>query len=150
MVGLWNFGVCFIFRFTAKRYQTDSKKVNRKVFLFEQNAKNPISEDEVVVNETNIADIPKVVGNYKLISVYQKFYDFLDDHGYTRILVSDQQQIDYMINFLNIGNNEILSVNEKLAEVAKDAKVTVKFVEFKPILNMYGAMHCITQVSRVN
>ena len=125
------------------------KKVNRKVFLFEQNAKNPISEDEVVVNETNIADIPKVVGNYKLISVYQKFYDFLDDHGYTRILVSDQQQIDYMINFLNIGNNEILSVNEKLGEVAKDANVKVKFVEFRPILNMYGAMHCITQVSRV-
>ena len=126
------------------------KKVNRKVFLYEQNAANPIPENETEVNETDITDIPKVMGNYSLISVYPKFYDFLDDNGYTRILVSDQQQIDYMINFLNIGNNEILSVNEKLAEVAKDAKVDVKFVEFRPILNMYGAMHCITQVSRVD
>ena len=104
---------------------------------------------KIEANGTNLIGIPKIVGDYKLISVYPKFYDFLDDHGYTRILVSDQQQIDYMINFLNIGNNEILSVNEKLGEVAKDANVNVKFIEFRPILNMYGAMHCITQVSRV-
>ena len=104
---------------------------------------------KIEANGTNLIGIPKIVGDYKLISVYPKFYDFLDDHGYTRILVSDQQQIDYMINFLNIGNNEILSVNDKLGEVAKDANVNVKFIEFRPILNMYGAMHCITQVSRV-
>ena len=125
------------------------KKINRKVFLYEENANNPISENEIEVNGTNISDIPKIVGNYKLISVYQKFYDFLTDNGYEMIKVSDAQQIDYMINFLNIGNNEIISVNKDLINVAKPSGVNVKFIEFRPILNMYGAMHCITQVSRV-
>ena len=125
------------------------KKINRKVFLYEENANNPINENEIEVNGTNISDIPKIVGNYKLISVYQKFYDFLTDNGYEMIKVSDAQQIDYMINFLNIGNNEIISVNKDLINVAKPSGVNVKFIEFRPILNMYGAMHCITQVSRV-
>ena len=65
------------------------------------------------------------------------------------IIVSDKQQIDYMINFLIIGINEIISVNKDLENVAKPSGVNVKFIEFRPILNMYGAMHCITQVSRV-
>ena len=125
------------------------KKVNRKVFLYEENANNKISESEIEANGTNITDIPKVVGNYKLISVYPNFYDFLTDNGYEMIKVSDKQQIDYMINFLNIGNNEIISVNKDLENVAKPSGVNVKFIEFRPILNMYGAMHCITQVSRV-
>ena len=125
------------------------KKVNRKVFLYEENANNQISESEIEANGTNITDIPKVVGNYKLINVYPNFYDFLTDNGYEMIKVSDKQQIDYMINFLNIGNNEIISVNKDLENVAKPSGVNVKFIEFRPILNMYGAMHCITQVSRV-
>ena len=126
-----------------------NKKVNRKVFLYEENANNPINESEIEAIGTNITDIPKVVGNYKLISVYQKFYDFLTDNGYEMIKVSDEQQINYMINFLNIGNNEIISVNKDLENVAQPAGVNIKFIEFRPILNMYGAMHCITQVSRV-
>ena len=53
-----------------------------------------------------------------------------------------------MINFLNIGNNEIISVNKdlKMFETKTDTKII--HLDFKPILNMYGAMHCITQVSR--
>ena len=55
-----------------------------------------------------------------------------------------------MINFLNIGNNTIISVNKELEKVAKKSGVNVIYMDFKPILNMYGAMHCITQVSRVD
>lgn len=46
-----------------------------------------------------------------------------------------------MINFLNIGNNTIISVHKdlgkKLKEHGFDGKV--EFVEYKGILKMYGA-----------
>ena len=53
-----------------------------------------------------------------------------------------------MINFLNIGNNTVLSVNPFFKELVKETGVTVEYIEFKAVMNMYGAMHCITQVSR--
>ena len=55
-----------------------------------------------------------------------------------------------MINFLNLGNNSIISVNKDLKRVAKGTNTNIIYLEFKPILNMYGAIHCITQVSRVD
>ena len=124
------------------------KKIGRKVFLYDNQAEKSIN-----INESNIANdtnIPEECGNYKLVKVYEKFYTFLEENGYHLIKVTHQQQVDYMINFLNIGNNEIISVNEKLKDVAKDSKTNILFLEFRPILNMYGAMHCITQVSRTD
>ena len=53
-----------------------------------------------------------------------------------------------MINFLNIGNNTVISVNKKLEEKVKDLGITVKYFNCRPILNMFGGMHCMTQVSR--
>ena len=54
------------------------------------------------------------------------------------------------INFLNIGNNEIISVNKDLKLLEQKTNTNIIYLEFRPILNMYGAMHCITQVSRVD
>ena len=65
------------------------------------------------------------------------------------IKVTHKEQEEYMINFLNIGNNTVLSVNPFLKELVKDTRVTVD-IEFKAIMNMYGAMHCATQVGRRN
>jgi N-dimethylarginine dimethylaminohydrolase len=64
------------------------------------------------------------------------------------IKVTHKQQEEYMINFLNIGNNIILSVNPFLKELVKETGVIVEYIEFKAIMNMYGAMHCATQVGR--
>ncbi len=66
------------------------------------------------------------------------------------IKVTHKQQEEYMINFLNIGNNTVLSVNPFLKELVKDTGVTVEYIEFKAIMNMYGAIHCATQVGRSN
>ena len=66
------------------------------------------------------------------------------------IKVTHKQQEEYMINFLNIGNNTVLSVNPFLKELVKDTGVSVEYIEFKAIMNMYGAMHCATQVGRRN
>ena len=118
-----------------------NKKIGRKVYLYDNEAISSIKSDN--------NNISKIIGKYKLINIYNNFYKFLEERlKYKIIKVTHQQQIDYMINFLNIGNNEILSVNNELKIKAKKSKTNIINLEFKPILNMYGAMHCITQVSR--
>ena len=120
-----------------------NKKIGRKVYLYDNKAVNPI--------ESNNIDIPKKVGKYNLINIYNKFYTFLEEKlKYKLIKVTHQQQIDYMINFLNIGNNEVISVNKDLKLFEKQTNTKIEYLEFRPILNMYGAMHCITQVSRID
>ncbi len=119
-----------------------NKKIERKVYLYDNKASKGIDSDDIQVTNSS--------GKYKLIKIYDKFYTFLKDNKYELIKVNHEQQVNYMINFLNIGNNTIISVNKDLENVAKISGVNTIFVEFRPILNMYGAIHCITQVSRVD
>ena len=125
----------------VQKYYPD-KKIERKVYLYDNEANESIESDN--------SEVPKSIGRYKLINIYEKFYTFLEKRlKYKLIKVTHKQQMDYMINFLNIGNNEILSVNKELKSVTKESNTNIIYLEFKPILNMYGAIHCITQVSRV-
>ena len=119
-----------------------NKKIGRKVYLFDNKAEKGIDSDD--------EKVPNSSGKYKLVKIYEKFYKFLEENEYQLIKVKHQQQVDYMINFLNIGNNTIISVNKDLEKVAKKSGVNTIYMEFKPILNMYGGIHCITQVSRVD
>ena len=126
----------------VQKYYPD-KKIERKVYLYDNEANESIESDN--------SEVPKSIGRYKLINIYEKFYTFLEKRlKYKLIKVTHKQQMDYMINFLNIGNNEILSVNKELKSVTKESNTNIIYLEFKPILNMYGAIHCITQVSRVD
>ena len=136
-----DFAIVLDFNEVQKYYP--NKKIGRKVYLFDNEAKSSIL--------SNNKNIPKEIGKYKLINVYNEFYAFLEEKlKYKLIKVTHQQQIDYMINFLNIGNNEIISVNKDLKLLEQKTNINIIYLEFNPILNMYGAMHCITQVSRVD
>ena len=117
------------------------KKIGRKVLLFDN------SKDSQEI-ECSIKDVITKVGEYKLVKVYDDFYTFLGDEQYEIIKVTNQQQIDYMINFLNIGNNTVLTCNRDLKNVVKHTGVNVIYIEFRAVMNMYGALHCATQVSR--
>ncbi len=64
------------------------------------------------------------------------------------VKITNQEQKEYMINFLNIGNNTVISVNKDLEKKVKDLGINVKYFDCQPILNMCGGMHCMTQVSR--
>ena len=79
---------------------------------------------------------------------YDDFYSFLNNEGYTIIKCSHEHQTDYLINFLNIGNNKIIAVNRDLKGILKDIDVEVLDLDFTSIVKMYGAVHCATQVSR--
>jgi arginine deiminase len=119
----------------------ERKDVNRRVYYFDNDEKsNAIESDRV--------NIKNKIGEYKLIKIYDDFYKFLDDMGFNYIKISHEEQKQYMINFLNIGNNTVISVNKNLEDKVKDLGITVKYFDCQPILNMYGGMHCMTQVSR--
>ena len=129
----------------VKKQENKNKNLDRKVYYYDndKDAKEIASDRE---------DIQNKVGEYKLIKIYDSFYKFLDDMKFHYIKITHQEQKEYMINFLNIGNNTVISVNKDLEKKLKDNGIdiiNVKYFNCQPILNMYGGMHCMTQVSRV-
>ena len=129
----------------VQKQEKKKANIDRKVYYYDndKNAKEIESDKE---------DIKNKVGEYKLIKIYDSFYKFLDEMKFNYIKISHQEQKEYMINFLNIGNNTVISVNKNLEKKLKDNGcdiITVKYFNCQPILNMYGGMHCMTQVSRV-
>ena len=129
----------------VQKQENKKANIDRKVYYYDndKNAKEIESDKENIKNK---------VGEYKLIKIYDSFYKFLDEMKFNYIKISHQEQKEYMINFLNIGNNTVISVNKNLEKKLKDNGcdiITVKYFNFQPILNMYGGMHCMTQVSRV-
>ena len=129
----------------VQKQENKKANIDRKVYYYDndKNAKEIESDKE---------DIKNKVGEYKLIKIYDSFYKFLDEMKFNYIKISHQEQKEYMINFLNIGNNTVISVNKNLEKKLKDNGcdiITVKYFNCQPILNMYGGMHCMTQASRV-
>lgn len=118
-----------------------NRKVNRRVYYFDNDA----NSKEI---ESDRAIIKNKIGEYKLVKIYDDFYKFLEDVGFNYIKITSEEQKQYMINFLNIGNNTVISVNKDLEEKVRGLGITVKYFNCQPILNMYGGMHCMTQVSR--
>ena len=121
------------------------KNIDRRVYYFD----NDKDAKEI---ESDRKNINNKFGEYKLVKIYDSFYKFLDDMKFKYVKITHQEQKEYMINFLNIGNNTVISVNQNLEKKLKDNginMITVKYFNCQPILNMYGGMHCMTQVSRV-
>ena len=121
------------------------KNIDRKVYYYDNNK-------DIKEIESDNKDINNKIGEYKLIKIYNSFYTFLDEMKFNYIKITNQEQKEYMINFLNIGNNTVISVNKNLEQKLKDNNINninVQYFNCQPILNMYGGMHCMTQVSRV-
>jgi len=87
----------------------------------------------------------------EIFSVPVEFSKWLTGRGYQVVLISDEHQREYMINFLNLGRSRLLSVHPDLARVLRDDGVTnvqVEYVDYGGVTAMYGAAHCTTQVLR--
>ena len=119
----------------------ENKQIDRKVYYFD----NDKDAKEIESDKINIEN---KVGEYKLVKIFESFYEFLEKMGFKYTKITNQEQKEYMINFLNIGNNTVISVNKNLENKVKDLGITVEYFDCQPILNMYGGMHCMTQVSR--
>jgi len=100
----------------------------------------------------------KKTGKYFYVKEPNKieFTSFIKDELNMKIIpINEKQQLNYMINFINLGNNTIFSVNNELINVLKKHmdkndfnKLDVKYIHFTNVTRMYGAAHCTTQVFR--
>lgn len=126
------------------KLQIKSKKsVERKVFLFDRNGKESIKSEN-----DNIKD---KYGEYKLIRKYEKFLEFLEKDELTKfklIKFSLEEQKEHIINFLNIGDNTVISNSQQLAKKIKKAEVKVIYIDITPLIKMGGSIRSVTQVSR--
>ena len=128
---------------------------------------NVVDERNVVVWEYAITreDKKRVVDlyereegsmEYRMVREGVDFVEFLKSEGFNVIVASDQEQIEYLINFVSLGRRkdgviDIISVHKDLKEKLEKAgvkNVNVKFVEYRGITKMLGAAHCSTQVFR--
>ena len=125
----------------VREKENKENNIDRRVYYFDKD-----KDAKEIKSDRN--EIKNKVGEYKLIKIYDSFYKFLDDMKFNYIKITHQEQKEYMINFLNIGNNTVISVNKNLENKVKHLGITVKYFDCQPILNMYGGMHCMTQVSR--
>lgn len=94
-------------------------------------------------------EVKKEYGNYELVKKID-FEEFLISEGFKIIKVTHEQQSDFMINFLNIGDGEVISPNKDMQSFLEKngSKTKACFVEFKEVTKMYGAFHCATQAIR--
>ena len=90
-----------------------------------------------------------------------EFSRYLIRKGFRIIPITVDEQLHYMINFLNLGTNERnktsivtpnLYLKEKIAKFyqskGEENPVEVDFINYERITAMYGAIHCSTQVFR--
>lgn len=116
-----------------KKYNSngDTTDIKRSISLYEKSSEK------------------KQFGSYGL-SYSMDFEEFLVREGFKIIKVSHEQQIDYMINFINVGGYKVLTPNKELKDFLKEkgSKADVTYVEFNEVLKMYGGLHCATQIIR--
>jgi len=109
------------------------------------------------------AHLTERVGTYKRVRDDVEFTQFLKEEGYTIIPITEEEQTDYMVNFLNLGRMpaadgkegpvRLVTVHPGLEKKLRDAgvpesEVLVESVDFRGITRMYGAAHCSSQVFR--
>lgn len=119
------------------------RKINRRIDIYVKKSSQAYNKDSPHKSD-------QTYGEYTLNKSYDDFYSFLTDEGYNIIKCSHEQQSDFVINFLNIGNDTIIAVNPQLKEMLEKANVEVKVIDLKfdAIVKMFGAVHCATQVAR--
>lgn len=79
------------------------------------------------------------------------FVDYLRlEKGMTLVPITNEEQLNYGLNFLTIGHNEIIGVrnpNQSYLEKVRDQyKVCTKFLNLDSMISAYGGPHCTTQV----
>ena len=120
--------------------QNYKKKIERKVYLYDNQATMEIESDN--------KNVPNKCGNYKLIEIYPKFHNFLEKKGFKIVKFGKKEQEEQIINFLNIGDNTVISNSKELEKKVKNYGIEVIYLDFEPIIKMGGSIRSITQVSR--
>ena len=89
---------------------------------------------------------------YKLTRRDIPFVEFLREHGFEIIPISESDELHYANNFLTIAPRHIVAVgnqSEQLQESLAKHGVKVEWIPLETLIKGYGAAHCMTQVIRV-
>jgi arginine deiminase len=102
-------------------------------------------------NKRPMADIYELQGaSYELVEQDIPFQTVLEERlGYTVIPVSQEDQLNYGLNFLTTSENRILAidgVSQDLKDRFQDAGIDALWMDFRNLTSGYGAAHCTTQV----
>lgn len=78
-----------------------------------------------------------------------EFLEYVEAEGYHVITLSNDMQIAYGCNGLNLGNNTLVTVDRMTAKfIARTPGFSgkIKVVDFSNNTNMFGSVHCCSQV----
>jgi arginine deiminase len=78
-----------------------------------------------------------------------EFSHYLVSTGFKIISISAQSQMEYGCNVLNLGQGRLISTEKHSArQIAMDPSFTgsVEFLPYHEVTNMYGGVHCSSQV----
>jgi arginine deiminase len=89
-------------------------------------------------------------GKYERTQQDGDFQAFLEEEmGFELVPVSNEDQLDYGINFLCVGPNRILGIDGVSSTYKAALKgVRATWMDFSNLTGGYGAAHCCTQVLR--
>jgi arginine deiminase len=88
-------------------------------------------------------------GEYVLHRHDVEFLQYVQEQGYTVITLTNDMQIAYGCNGLNLGNNTLITVDRMTAKyIARSGlfKGKIICVDFSNNTNMFGSVHCCSQV----
>jgi hypothetical protein len=88
-------------------------------------------------------------GEYFLARHDIEFLQYVQEQGYTVITLTNEMQIAYGCNGLNLGNNTLITVDRMTAKfIARSNQFRGKIicVDFSNNTNMFGSVHCCSQV----
>ncbi|KAL0207032.1 hypothetical protein P9112_012743 [Eukaryota sp. TZLM1-RC] len=87
-------------------------------------------------------------GGYKLEREDVEFSHFLIEEGYELLYVTDEEQANYGCNHLNLGNSNLVCVNQSVArKIARHPSFNgkISLLDFTSIQSCYGSTHCASQ-----
>eukprot|EP00211_Chloroparvula_japonica_P005003 CAMPEP_0119124114 /NCGR_PEP_ID=MMETSP1310-20130426/3825_1 /TAXON_ID=464262 /ORGANISM="Genus nov. species nov., Strain RCC2339" /LENGTH=858 /DNA_ID=CAMNT_0007114007 /DNA_START=91 /DNA_END=2667 /DNA_ORIENTATION=+ len=108
-----------------------------------------IGEDKV--HRRLVTEYTRVNGVYVTTKLDVEFSKYVAEEGYEIIPVSPEDQLQYVCNFLNAGNGQILAshpLTKTLLEGSKNFQGHVEVIPYDGVTAMYGGIHCSTQVFR--
>eukprot|EP00669_Euglena_mutabilis_P009673 TRINITY_DN4525_c0_g1_i1.p1 TRINITY_DN4525_c0_g1~~TRINITY_DN4525_c0_g1_i1.p1 ORF type:complete len:707 (-),score=261.05 TRINITY_DN4525_c0_g1_i1:216-2336(-) len=90
-------------------------------------------------------------GEYRMTQENVEFAKYLQSVGYHILYLTDRMHEHFGCNFINCGNGRLITTDVETADlITKCSKFsgTVNNVDYSEITNLYGALHCSTQVWR--
>src|SRR3990167_4598735 len=89
-------------------------------------------------------------GKYQQVQTDVEFSVYLQMKNLEIIWVSDAEQLDYAINFIQLGSGDLISISATTTALLNKYNSTAiaHYVDFDGIKRMFGAAHCSTQIFR--